>query len=153
MIRGEYPSNSTTGDFVACLDMGMSPYFPNSRNDVFNSMISRRAMKPVTIILLIMFCALLGVQTACATGWQVHGTCSDEAADQDHCESCHWDPCHQGYNSPVKSKTDDSLPEPFPVAGFTLKTPSEIPTLHAVTSDSPPRATTPRPAGNFPLLI
>jgi hypothetical protein len=110
-------------------------------------------MKPVAFTLLIMFCALFSAQTACATGWQVHGACAEEAADQDHCESCHWDPCHQGYNSPVKSKVDESLPAPLPVAGFSMDIPSDSSVGHTVTSDAPLEATTPRPAGNFPLLI
>jgi hypothetical protein len=110
-------------------------------------------MKPVAFILLIMFCTLLGAQTACAIGWQVHGTCSQEAADQDHCESCHWDPCHQGYNSPVKFKVDDSLPLPLPGTGFSMDSPSGTCTGFAVTSEAPPGATNPRPAGKFPLLI
>lgn len=110
-------------------------------------------MKLLATLLLFMFCALIGAQTACATGWQVHGTCATEAEGDDHCESCHWDPCSQGFHSPVKFKLDDTIVEPLPVVGVVTDGPSFATAGHPASSEGPPGATSPRPAGMFPLLI
>ena len=110
-------------------------------------------MKIFAAILLLMFCALIGAQTACATGWQVHGSCAAEAEDEDHCESCHWDPCNQGFHSPVKFKLDDAVAELLPVVGFDCACCSPKAAVHPALEVAPPGATTPRPAGKFPLLI
>ena len=113
----------------------------------------RRTMKFVATILLIMFCALLGAQTACATGWQVHGSCAEASDHEDHCESCHWDPCRLSYHSPLKSKIDEAVPLPLPVNGVISDLLAATSPRHPLMLDAPAGPTTPRPAGNFPLLI
>ena len=75
-------------------------------------------MKIFAASLLLMFCALICAQPACATGGQVRGSCAAGAEVVEPGESCHWDPCNQGFHSPVKFKLDDAVAELLPVVGF-----------------------------------
>ena len=110
-------------------------------------------MNKAAFILLVMFCALLSVQVACATGWQVHGACAEEAPAEDHCESCHWDPCRLNYHSPVKSKVGDTQTVSLPIVCVSCERPTFNQSSVPFNRVAPPGATTPRPAGDFPLLI
>jgi hypothetical protein len=94
-------------------------------------------MKLTAATLLIVFCALLGVQGACALGWQVHDECAAAQGHPGHEDSCDFDPCRQSVDPPVLVSPRACEPAaPRPAAPLTGQ-----------------RATCPRPAGLFPLLI
>ena len=110
-------------------------------------------MKFVSTLLLTLFCAFLLTQTACTGGWQVHEDCPLEQAGDDHDEACHSDLCRLSYNSPVKSKMDEPAPVHFIGAGPAVDIQPVDSIGHLAGADPQTGSTTPRPTGNFPLLI
>ncbi len=110
-------------------------------------------MKLTAATLLIVFCALLGVQGACALGWQVHDECAAAQGHPGHEDACDFDSCRQSVDPPVVQKGADAKAK----STVTAARPAERPCQPVAPRPDAPidrqRATCPRPAGLFPLLI
>ncbi len=110
-------------------------------------------MKLTAATLLIVFCALLGVQGACALGWQVHDECAAAQGHPGHEDSCDFDPCRQSVDPPVVQKAADTKAKSTVAAAPVAVRTCELAAPRPAAPLAGQRATCPRPAGLFPLLI
>jgi len=110
-------------------------------------------LKLTAASLLFVFCALLGVQGACAMGWQVHDECAAAQEHAEHEEACDFDTCRQSIDPPVVQQGVDAKARSAAAAPSAVERPAAAAAPRATAPGAVRRATTPRPAGLFPLLI
>jgi hypothetical protein len=109
------------------------------------------SLKSTALIVLLVFGGLLGLQAACTAGWLPH--CLHDEADLHHDEACPEDTCHADFRAPVQGEGKSTLVKSAPLTASRLE--SALPPSRA--DSCPPWqpfvSRSPRPAGQFPLLI
>lgn len=104
-----------------------------------------------TLIILAVFCGLLLVQAACASGWLLHCDHPPQLAHgQEHCPDDH---CQDDFPVPGKL-APPALQTAGPAALASCRpAPVWLQPLRLLRADQPGVSPAARPSGSFPLLI
>jgi len=116
-----------------------------------NTLPKSTTIKNKALLVLMVFCALLFLQTACSAGMVSH--CDHHESHDQGIEQCDHDPCGANYPVPGKINTKTYVSFSSLAPGIIQAIPATLCDKESQLYCQPVVISSPRPAGLFPLLI